>query len=61
MLAWDASAGIVGEGAAPIHRQRIPVRCVEPTGDVAQQLIEAEMSYVAYVKEQAGSTITGAG
>ena len=47
---------MVGDGH-PVLRSppRISGAVIEPTGDIAQQLTEAETSYVAYVKDQAGT------
>ena len=51
--------GMVGDGIRSAFTVKDSGAVIEPTGDVAQQLTEAETSYVAYVKDQAGSLIAG--
>jgi iron uptake system component EfeO len=51
--------GMVGDGIRSAFTVKDSGVAIEPSGDVAQQLTEAETSYVAYVKDQAGSLIAG--
>ena len=51
--------GMVGDGIRSAFTVKDFGTVIEPTGDVAQQLTEAETSYVAYVKDQAGTLIAG--
>ena len=51
--------GMVGDGIRSAFTVKDSGAVIEPTGDVAQQLTEAETSYVAYVKDQAGTLIAG--
>lgn len=51
--------GMVGDGIRAPFTVTDSGAPVGPTGDVAAQLTAAEASYVAYVKDQVGSLITG--
>lgn len=51
--------GMVGEGLQAGFTVTDSGTEVGPTGDVAEQLAAAEASYVAYVKDQVGTLITG--
>ena len=51
--------GMVGDGIRSAFTVKDSGTVIEPTGDVAQRLSEAETSYVAYVKDQAGTLIAG--
>jgi iron uptake system component EfeO len=51
--------GMVGDGIRTALTVTDSGTAIEPTGDVAAQLAEAEAAYVAYVKDQAGALIAG--
>ncbi|UZN04422.1 iron uptake system protein EfeO [Cellulomonas sp. S1-8] len=51
--------GMVGEGLQAAFTVTDSGTEVGPTGDVAEQLATAEASYVAYVKDQVGTLISG--
>ncbi|WP_448631531.1 iron uptake system protein EfeO [Cellulomonas soli] len=57
---WTAcKPGMVGDGIRAQFTVTDSGAQVGPTGDTADQLAEAEESYVAYVKDQVGALITG--
>jgi iron uptake system component EfeO len=51
--------GMVGDGIRGTLTVTDSGAAVDPSGDVTEQLAEAEESYVAYVKDQAGALISG--
>ncbi|WP_263119828.1 iron uptake system protein EfeO [Cellulomonas sp. RIT-PI-Y] len=51
--------GMVGDGITAAFTVTDSGADVGPTGALADQLAEAETSYVAYVKDQVGSLVTG--
>ncbi len=51
--------GMVGDGIRSDFTVTDSGVAIEPSGDVAAQLAEAEASYLAYVKDQAGALIAG--
>ena len=51
--------GMVGDGIRGAFTVTDSGTAVDPSGDVAQQLQEAEEAYLAYVKDQAGALIAG--
>jgi iron uptake system component EfeO len=51
--------GMVGDGIRAAFTVTDSGTAIEPTGDVAQQLADAEAAYLAYVKDQAGALISG--
>jgi iron uptake system component EfeO len=51
--------GMVGDGITAAFTVTDSGASIGPTGDIAQQLEEARASYIAYVKDQAGTLIAG--